>query len=89
MLLQRGPLRESGLDPDAVELRRADVVEGYEQWPRVAGPNILQLRGGTIASVRASQESAGESSEDSERTVAHNLPDLTRAGLDVNDGTRR
>jgi hypothetical protein len=31
LLRQRRALREAGLDPDSAEVRRADVVEGYEQ----------------------------------------------------------
>jgi hypothetical protein len=31
LLRQRRALRESGLDPDAAEVRASEVVEGYEQ----------------------------------------------------------
>lgn len=31
LLRQRRALREAGQDPDAAELRRREVVEGYEQ----------------------------------------------------------
>jgi Protein of unknown function (DUF2630) len=31
LLRQRRALREAGLDPDAADLRRAEVVERYEQ----------------------------------------------------------
>jgi len=31
LLRQRRALREAGLDPESAELRRTEVVEGYEQ----------------------------------------------------------
>jgi hypothetical protein len=31
LLRQRHALRDAGLDPDAAEVRRPEVVEGYEQ----------------------------------------------------------